>query len=75
MKNGNSEFNLHRSIAALLESRSAGAAVARELDDRYVDWQTRAVIAELRERRAQDRYDRKLASLFPAEFDGPAGRH
>lgn len=68
-------FDLHNSIAALLESRSAGTAVAMALDDRYTDGETRARIAEGREREAQDRYDRKLASLFPAEFAETASQH
>jgi hypothetical protein len=69
MPNPTNAFDLHRSIAALLESRGTGTAVAAALDERMSDWQTRAVVADLRERRAQHRYDLKLAALFPAEMD------
>jgi hypothetical protein len=70
-----SQPDMQRRIASLLETAWAGNAVARELDDLYSDWQTRAVIADLRRRKAQARHDRTVDALQSASVDASGPRH
>jgi len=70
-----SEPDMQRRIESLLETAWAGNAVARELDDLYSDWQTRAVVADLRRRKAQARHDRTVGALLSTSVDAAGPRH
>jgi len=53
MTNAPVRRDLHDRITALLETSGAGEAVAQELHDREDAWRRRAVIGDLRARRAR----------------------
>lgn len=55
--------DLHATLSALLNTRSAGAAVSRSLMQREAAWRDKTVIADLRARRARAAYDEALDDL------------